>query len=509
MQSNLLTKLTETLKSNTPQDFFRLIREELQSPEDIINEHNHNFYHELADSTLHEKHLLTFTENLTQIILTRFTTENLISLINMQSLSNENFSPLHLSILRGKRGLTRRLLEIGADPKLLTSKGRNALHICAESGLIGMFLHIKSYYKIDICVEDFRGMTPLHLAISERREDIAITIISLMSEGIVLDIENKSLKNPLELAVDIGSYKLCKQIMINLKPLKNRRKVLQEIRRKCEDKEISRILKKSSFKGKSYKHFIILFIVLMIKDTEMWYRLFLGGITRGLIETYTQMVLILFCISWMIFVSLKTPGFEVKKRPTGLIELYANYLPEYVCPYCILKKHKQTKHCFLCKKCVKHYDHHCIWLNNCIGKLNYKFFIVFLAILAISSIFSLYICVNTAYHISFENVIKVFKHLETKEIYVYFLVPSFILNLIVLSFIVPIAGKHVKNVVKKVREKPKVPNLEMIKYKKDFSSNEHESTSDTSSMYAKGTLESNSESASSSSSLLSRLFTNN
>lgn len=103
MQSNLLKNLVETLKSNSPQDFFRLIREELQSLEDITNEHNHNFYHELADSTLHEKYLLTFTENLTQIILTRFSTENLISLINMQSSSNENFSPLHLSILRGKR----------------------------------------------------------------------------------------------------------------------------------------------------------------------------------------------------------------------------------------------------------------------------------------------------------------------------------------------------------------------------------------------------------------------
>lgn len=138
--------------------------------------------------------------------------------------------------------MTRRLLEIGADPKLLTSNGRNALHICAESGLIGMFLHIKSYYKIDVFVEDFKGMTPLHLAISERREDMAIVIISLMSDGVDLDIENVGRKNPLELAVDIGSYKLCKQIMINLKPIKNRKKLLQGLRRQCEDKEILKIL---------------------------------------------------------------------------------------------------------------------------------------------------------------------------------------------------------------------------------------------------------------------------
>lgn len=35
---------------------------------------------------------------------------------------------------------------------------------------------------------------------------------------------------------------------------------------------------------------------------------------------------------------------------------------------------ENTKHCRTCNKCVEGFDHHCSWLNNCIGRKNYKFF---------------------------------------------------------------------------------------------------------------------------------------
>merc|ERR1712232_96805 len=35
-----------------------------------------------------------------------------------------------------------------------------------------------------------------------------------------------------------------------------------------------------------------------------------------------------------------------------------------------------SKHCRTCNKCVKDFDHHCIWLNNCIGSANWNAFFV-------------------------------------------------------------------------------------------------------------------------------------
>ena len=41
----------------------------------------------------------------------------------------------------------------------------------------------------------------------------------------------------------------------------------------------------------------------------------------------------------------------------------------------------QTKHCTACDACVEGFDHHCVWLNQCIGKKNYRTFFFFLSAL--------------------------------------------------------------------------------------------------------------------------------
>ena len=46
-----------------------------------------------------------------------------------------------------------------------------------------------------------------------------------------------------------------------------------------------------------------------------------------------------------------------------------------LCIKCSTHVGARSKHCNKCDRCADQFDHHCDWLNNCVGKANYRWFV--------------------------------------------------------------------------------------------------------------------------------------
>ncbi|QLL31899.1 hypothetical protein HG536_0C00660 [Torulaspora globosa] len=87
-------------------------------------------------------------------------------------------------------------------------------------------------------------------------------------------------------------------------------------------------------------------------------------------------------------VSLPTPS--TARDPLSKVEV------KY-CTACRIWRPPRASHCSTCGVCIMTHDHHCFWVNNCIGQRNYRYFIAFL-VSAVAT--ALFLIANCSVHIA-------------------------------------------------------------------------------------------------------------
>ena len=227
---------------------------------------------------------------------------------------------------------------------------------------------------------DFLGYTPLHLAIRyANRFPNTRTIKELLIKGADREARERSGLRPIDLvdALDDNDQKEeLKQLLVKptiLLPCCHFRTPMVKIERtnKC----------------------VSLFLALMVA-TFMLNMVFVYPCKFQILNIHSFFLLDIYADGWfpmnlmifvgaMIFFGLTwciNPGYMQGTSNIPFVRLVEKFEANLLCPHCEVICTADSRHCYTCNACVERYDHHCQWVNNCIGIGNHSYFYLFIVL---------------------------------------------------------------------------------------------------------------------------------
>jgi len=327
-----------------------------------------------------------------QIFANRQTTEERKSALYLCTQNNRVVSLIQTLALR--------LLELGADPSIPDFQGNTCLHAAAARDQVRLVYFYVKVCDVDLGARNAKGRTALHVAALEGADQTASVIIAWSKD---LDAKDDWGMTALHLAAFAQCYRVVRHLLMagaQRSIRDNKSATARDLAITRNNPELADMLKPPSCisslnplhtplqpSSNSYWNFILYHIVFLVRYAVVvlllipWVELPLG-----------VGALCCFALSFSLFevVSITDPGYVTKRENRDFSYLYKKYSPDYVCAYCETKRNKSVRHCQHCNRCVKvpskqHFDHHCPWLHNCVGKRwrlhrNIKLFFLFLSV---------------------------------------------------------------------------------------------------------------------------------
>ena len=329
--------------------------------------------------------------------------------------TNEGFTALHYAVNNGNLLIVQLLKQYGAKFEEVTNLGKNAVHIAAEANQVTMLMYLILNEALDIFCLDENGSTPLHWACYSGAFEAVDYLLSLKAD---INAQDKERITPLFLAVDNKRENIVRILLMNgadknLPNKKNelpiniaRKKNYVRIKNLLKDKEYNPLCTLESppkyIEPSNIYSKLILFLIIIV---ELIIFILILPFLEDIYHLFVNLGSFALCLLSFIIFMYKDPGYqkntklikdcggEKNNKPLKTLLDIGMKLENY-CPKCYIEKKKNITHCFICDECVLEMSHHCFWINKCIGKNNKFFYLLFIFFSFIYALESIFICSN-------------------------------------------------------------------------------------------------------------------
>jgi len=314
--------------------------------------------------------------------------------------NDDGLTSVHFAAYRGNNELIEYLISIGADVYANDNDGHNCIHIASQSDRINTIYYLMKNYNFNINKGDRKLSTPLHWAAFLNKENSLTYLLAWGADPNVLDIDKNT---PLHLSVLLAwTTGMTRNVKLLL--LKGAKRGIKNIQKESPldlvqegdngANELKSLLKEASFISccmlkapltnlRKNEKTVVFFLILVSMITILSFSYIIPTYKSDWITILSGIWGILMLLSFGA-VTLKSPGYLKKDPNIDFQELLNTLDPLDICPEWEIILTPRCRHWNIWNKWVERFDHHCPYINNCVGYNNHVYFIFYITTMAIN-----------------------------------------------------------------------------------------------------------------------------